>query len=198
MTPRRRAHRPTERGMTLLEAMIALTVLLIGIIGTAKLQIYGMSATQGGRAQTIATELASELAGALSRLPMVDVNGIPEPRLLGAAGPDDLTPPTTFGRLLPLGIPTSTQVHVWSDGAAVPGARLDQDLERDPEDPTQPVYRRRWTVWDVGTTANGVPSKLIAVSVIFRERTSALRKEVVILTASEVRGAFMANVIGLR
>lgn len=191
MTTRRRAYRATERGVTLIEAMIALSILLVGLLGMAKLQIYGMGSTQGARAQTIATQLAGELASALSRLPVTDA------RLTGSAGPDTVTPPSPFGRLLPLGIP-ATGVQVWSDSNPVPGARLDASLERNPEDQTQPLYARRWTVWNVASTSNGIPAKLIAVSVIFRERTIATPREVVVLASSEVRGAFMANVIGLR
>lgn len=197
MTTRRRAHRPTERGVSLIEAMIALSILLVGLLGMAQLQIYGMSSTQGARAQTIATQLATELASALSRQPLQAASGAENPLLTGIAGPDDDTPPTDFGRLLPLGIPT-TNVHTWSDSTPVPGARLDASLERDPEDVSQPIYHRRWTVWNVATTSNGIPAKLIAVSVIFRERTVAKPHEVVVLASSEVRGAFMANVIGLK
>lgn len=190
MKTRRRRQRRTERGMTLLEAMIALAVLLIGLLGTAQLQMYGMGATQGARAQTIATELATELAGSLSQLPTNDA------RISGAAGADAVTPPATFGRLLPLGVPTSG-VHTWSDASAVPGARLDSTLERDPEHPTEPIYHRRWTVWDLASTPTGdVSSKLIAVSVIFRERTVAKPHEVVVLASAQIRGAFMSNLGG--
>lgn len=188
----RRTHRRMDRGMTLIEAMIALAVLLIGILGMLKLQVYGMSATQGARSQTVATQLATELAGALSRLPIDDG------RISGAAGADDVTPPATFGSLLADPSATGVHLHAWSDASPIPGARSDASIERDPADPTQPLYRRRWTVWNVGSTAAVVPAKVIAVSVIFRERTVARPREIVVLAHNELPNAFMANVIGLR
>lgn len=189
MTP---GHRPPrarrlERGTTLLEAMIALAILLVGLLGMAQLQFYGMNATQGARARTIATQLASELAGALGRLDAAD------PHLDGVAGPDDTTPPATFGDLLPLGVPT-TGVHVWSDSDPVPGAHLDASLEGDPENPGQPLYHRRWTVWNTGVAAAGVAAKLVAVSVIYRERGIPRPREVVVYVSSQVTGSFMANI----
>jgi type IV pilus assembly protein PilV len=178
-----------ERGATLLEAMIALTVLLVGIIGMAKLQIFGMASTQGARAQTQATQLAQELAGALAVLPSDD------PHLTGAQSlpASPTVPPVPFGAL-GSGSPTGTNLHTWSDATAVPGARLDATLEKNPEDQTQPVFRRRWTVWDAGVTANGTAAKVIAVSVVWRERTVAHPREIVVYVNSEVAGAFMANI----
>lgn len=182
-----RTRRTPGRGSALLEAMIALSVLLIGLVGMARLQIYGMGATQGARAFTTASQLAAELAAALERLPAGD------PRLSGAPGPTPTTPPTPFGSLRWGGV-TSPSVHLWSDAAPVPGARLDGTLERDPGDWTQPIYVRRWTVWDVGVAANGTAAKVIAVSVIYRERAIGIPREVVRYVHSEVRGNFMANI----
>lgn len=113
-------------------------------------------------------------------------------RLTGAVGATPSAPPATFGALLPLGVP-STGVTEWSDGTAVPGARLDTALERDPIDSTKPVYRRRWTVWNAGVAANGAAAKIIAVSVIYRERNIPRPREVVMYFHSEIRGSFMSN-----
>lgn len=184
-TQRRRSK--AERGTTLLEAMIALTVLLVGLLGMAQLQIYGVGTTQGARAQTTATQLALELAHGLALLPHDDG------RLSGAAGSTPDTPPATFGYLLPLGVPT-TGVHEYDDDAPIHGTRLDANLERDPEDPTRPVFRRRWTVWDVGVTATGAAARIVAVSVIWRERTVARPREIVLYVHTELRGSFMANI----
>jgi hypothetical protein len=85
-------------------------------------------------------------------------------------------------------------VHAWDDSNAVPGARLDATLERDPTNAALPVFQRRWTVWDAGVAANGTAAKIIAVSVIWRERTIAIPKEIVVYVNSEVTGAFMANI----
>lgn len=201
MTPRhlRRRTAASARGTTLLEAMIALTVLLVGLLGMARLQIYGVNSTQGARAQTIAAEYANELAGALSRLPASDA------RLSASPGGTTTSPPPLYGRLLPLGITPDgaapAGVHEWSDTfatstPAISGVRLDAAIERDPEHAAAgiPLYRRRWTVWDAGVAANGTAAKLIAVSVIWRERGSAARREVVLYVNSEVKGSFMANI----
>ncbi len=76
----------------------------------------------------------------------------------------------------------------------MPGARLDSTLERDPTDSSSPIYRRRWTVWDAGVAANGTAAKVIAVSVIYRERAIPTPREVVLYVHSEIRGNFMANI----
>lgn len=185
---RRRAH---ERGTTLLEAMIALTILLVGMVGMLKLQVYGMATTQGARAHTVASELAVELANAIALLPATDG------RLSGSAKADG-SAPTVFGALLPLGVPT-TGVHVYDDANPIPQTRLDASLERDPIDPSKPVYRRRWTVWNAATTARTSSSaKIVAVSVIWRERTLPNPREVVAYVHSEIRGSFMADINAIR
>lgn len=176
-----------DRGSTLIEAMVALTILLVGLTGMARLQYYGMSATQGARAATTAAELANELCSALERLPASD------PKLGGASGPTATTPPPGFGPQL-FASGGGVTVHPWDDAAPIPGARLDATLERDPNDGTKPIYQRSWTVWDVGAAAGGTAAKVIAVSVIYRERTITVRREVLRYVHAEVRGSFMANI----
>jgi hypothetical protein len=173
--------------------MIALVILLVGILGLAKLQVYGMGSTQGARAQTIASELAVELANGLTLLVPGDA------RLSGSSsGPPDYSAPPTFGALVPLGIP-STGVHVYDDGSPIPQTRPDAQLERDPTDPTKPIYQRRWTVWDAVVTGDpNSTAKIIAVSVIWRERNLANPREIVTYYHSELRGGFMANLNAFR
>ncbi|MGB8932835.1 MAG: hypothetical protein WCC48_16445 [Anaeromyxobacteraceae bacterium] len=187
-----RTRRHGERGSALIEAMVALTILLIGLVGMARLQYYGMHATQGARALTTATQLAAELGAALERLPSADA------RVSGADGATTTTPPSPFGSLLWAGSPTATHLHTWNDTTQfIPGARLDSTIEQDPDAPGQPLYKRRWTVWNVGVTATGAAAKVIAVSVVYHERSIGLPREVVRLVHSEVRGDFMANLGGL-
>lgn len=186
---RPRSRRRGERGTTLLEAMISLAILLVGLLGMARLQIWGMTATQGARATTVATQLASELGGALSRMPANDprLNGTPS----ATATPD--IPPANFGAILSIG-PSAPGVHAFDDADPIPGARLDAALERDPQDSTLRVYQRRWTVWDAGVSSSGSAAKIIAVSVVYRERTIPTPREVVMYVHSEIRGNFMANI----
>ena len=47
------------RGATLIELMVALTVLLVGMLGLMRLQILGLSWNESARAQTRATELVT-------------------------------------------------------------------------------------------------------------------------------------------
>jgi type II secretory pathway pseudopilin PulG len=190
MRTNRRFPRSGARGSSLLEAMIALAILLVGLLGMMRLQFYGMSATQGARAQTVATQLATELAAGLERLSADDL------RLTGSSGATDSTPPATFGYILGAGgsVPTTgANLHTYQDSNPIPGVRLDATLERDPEDSTKPIYQRSWTVWDAGTTTGGAASKVIAVSVIYRERTLSQRREIVVYAHSAVTGSFMAN-----
>jgi len=61
-----------------------------------------------------------------------------------------------------------------SDANPLPGVRLDSALEND----GTPVYQRCWTVRSVSDNV-----KSIAVSVVYRERSNATLKEVVLFTA---------------
>lgn len=167
------------RGMALLEVMISLTLLAIGLIGSMRLQILGMTANGGARATTFAGQLATELASALERVEFDDA------RLIGASG---ASAPTPFGRLLGTGA-SGTHVHAWADGMAsgtapIIGVRLDASLPRDPLDSTRPLYVRRWAVWDYETnTPNGkAAAKMISVSVVYKERGNPVERELVVLT----------------
>jgi type IV pilus assembly protein PilV len=192
-----RAHRRrTERGFTLLEGMISLSILAVGLLGMMQLQMLGVWDNQGARAQTVATQLARELAAALVQLPIGDA------RL--TAGRAGASPPAQFGALL--GLTPDPKVIAYSDSSAIPGTRLDASLERDPADATQPAFRRRWMVWDyspTGVTANGVDntaaSKIIAVSVIYHERrANAPDREVVLFTQRANPGMFLGDVAAYR
>jgi type IV pilus assembly protein PilV len=172
---RRRPHPRGQRGTTLLEAMVALAILAVGLLGMMKLQIIGITSNAGARAHTTAAQLATELAGSLEGLPFDDN------RLAGTLSD---TRPTPFGSLLDADT-TAEEIRVWSDDEAVPGARLDSTIEADPLDGSQPLYRRRWTVWDyvgAGSASGAAATKIIAVSVVYHERGNASPREVVVLT----------------
>jgi hypothetical protein len=172
---RRPPHPRDQRGTTLLEAMIALAILAVGLLGMMKLQIIGITSNAGARAHTTAAQLATELAGSLEGLPFDDAR---------LAGTLDTSPPSPFGSLLAADTSAET-IHAWSDGEPVPGARLDSAIEADPLDGSQPLYRRRWTVWDyvgAGSASGAAATKIVAVSVIYHERGNASPREVVVLT----------------
>jgi len=93
--------------------MIALVVLLVGLIGLARLQVIGMQVNQAGRAHTVAAQLAQELAGdsatRLGRRPgRADGGG----RERSAAG---LRYPARERRV--------RQLPHWSDSTPIPGVR---------------------------------------------------------------------------
>ncbi|WP_242339438.1 MULTISPECIES: type IV pilus modification protein PilV [Anaeromyxobacter] len=184
-----------EAGFTLLEVMIALVVLTIGLLGMMQMQIMGITSNQGARVQTTASQLATELAGALEALPFDDSQS----RLSGPAA--TATPPAGFGRLLEAGTGGSN-VHTWDDSTnTVPGARLDAALESDPLDPGKPLYRRRWTVWNYsaeGTASGASASKVIAVSVIYHERGNGTPREVVVLSQRSNAGLALSYAAAYR
>jgi type IV pilus assembly protein PilV len=54
--------RSKQRGMTLLEALIAALVIAVGLLGLAGLQLNGMRYSQAASSLSIATQLAEEMA----------------------------------------------------------------------------------------------------------------------------------------
>jgi prepilin-type N-terminal cleavage/methylation domain-containing protein len=164
------------RGFTLLEVLIALAVMLVGLLGLMRLQVFGIQANQGSRAHSTAVAVARELALGLERLdfndPLLTANGV------GA------TPPSPFGHLLNGTTLSTGTFTTWDDGAhlpRLPGVRPDTALEREPGG--TPVFARRWTVWSYQGSAGPVGSKIIAVSVVFHERASPVLYEIVYLTS---------------
>lgn len=160
----------SRRGFTLIEVMVALVVLLVALVGLMRLQAFGLHANQGARTHTQALQLARELAAGLEQLPWDDSRVAP-------SGTPGSAPPAVFGQLL-RGNATSG-FYTWSDSAAVPGVRLDSQITERDVDGT-PNFKRRWTVWGMSDGSGRAPGgKLIAVSVVFHERTSSIPYEVV-------------------
>lgn len=184
MDPRTHRARRSSRGFTILEAVIALTVMLIGIVGTLSTVLYGTMSDRASRSQTLATGVAEELMGALLALPPTD----PHLTVNVASG----TTPSTFGPLLSgTGSVTSSGAHVWSDSSPIAGVRTDAQLQGDAEKPLQ--VERRWVVWDY--TPPGMPGgsivRLISVSVIYRD---PMRREVVLYGERTDFGALVVRV----
>jgi type II secretory pathway pseudopilin PulG len=167
---------PMPRGFSLLEAMIALTLLLVGILGLMQLQLFGITSNQGARANGTAQELARELASALERLdPTRD--DLLKPHVTSAAPPSGFgNPLDSSGELATTGwtdwkddyLTGTTSGH--SELKAV-GVRPDSALEKDQLDASKPNFRRRWSVWQLQTANQQSGVRLVAVSVVYRERT---------------------------
>lgn len=187
------AARSTPRGTTLLEAVIALTILLIGLVGMMRLQVWGSNSDEGARSHTQATQLGQELLTGLQRLPLAD------PRL--AQQFTGTTAPPGFGELFKGGSLATTPFAVWSDGSPIPGVTPDSELTprtgKDSVDGSLPRFQRRWTVWMPTTPMTTDSTKLIAVSVSWRERGFPQMREVV-LYGTVVNPAAVTAFIGLQ
>ncbi|HYD53573.1 MAG TPA: hypothetical protein VEA99_13140, partial [Gemmatimonadaceae bacterium] len=91
-----------------------------------------------------------------------------------------------------------SSAHAWTDGL-IPGVRPDANDDSGVDDAggsatTSPVFERRWTVWGYAPTAGAAPAvKVVAVSVIYREPHTSLRREVVAYTQFFDSAAFALN-----
>jgi type IV pilus assembly protein PilV len=165
------------RGVTLIEAMISLSLLLVGMLALMRLQVFGITSNQGARANGQAQELARELSAALVRLdPTQDA-------LLTPTFVASTTPPADFGNPLDSSGNLATpgwrdwnDTYLTSTTPAFPslkavGVQPDATLERDPVNSTMPLYRRRWSVWQLASSNQQSGVRLLAISVVYRERT---------------------------
>lgn len=145
----------TPRGYTLIEIMVALSILLVAMIGLMQMQIIGISSNAGGRMHTQAAEIAQELAQGLERLQTSD------PRLNTTAGGGSV-PPASFGHVVDgQGNVDTSNTTAWNDANPVPGVRLSTELPSG--------YERRWKVWGYSPSNGTIGSTVIAVSVVWRE-----------------------------
>ncbi len=189
----RRPPRPSPRGSSLIELMIAMAVIAVGMLAMWHLHVLGITSNAAGRRHTVATAIARELVSGLERLAFTDVQ-------IGSTGSTNnykaqgtaAGPPSSalFGPLVNGDgtIKSGAGVYQWNDndsGRTVPGVRLDSQM-REMGDTTA-RYERRWTVWELlspqpGAAGGTAGVKLIAVSVIWRDPPFARPHEVVLYT----------------
>jgi hypothetical protein len=162
--------------------MVSLGILLVGLLGMAQLQVWGLRSNQGARATMRATQLAEELRAGIGQLDFGDAR-------LSNTGTSGPTAPTPFGSLL---FADPAAAHAWSDSSAIPGLTLDGTMETDPYASGQPLYKRRWTVWGYAPDAGSASAaKVIAISVMYTERGSGSPREVLLYTQRpDPRGPF--------
>jgi type IV pilus assembly protein PilV len=166
-------------GLSLLEVMIALAILLVGLLGMMHLQVLGITSNNGGRMATVAAQLAEELVSGVERLPFGDP-------LIDVTDKTGNTAPTPFGQLLD-GTDVLAGAHEWDDATPIPGVRLSTAIP--------PQFERRWTVWGYSPAAGGTPAvKIIAVSIIYREPAIARPREVVLYTQVMDPGTIVSNI----
>jgi hypothetical protein len=186
-----RPHLAGQRGASLLEAIVALAVLLIGLLGMAQLQVWGVASNYGARAHAQALDIGRELSGALERLPFDD------PLLAPTVGDP---PPASFGRVLqPNGTLDASGFVSWDDAmaASLPNVRPDAVFSRDTVDSSLPAFQRRWAVW-VPPGQAAAYTRVVAVSVIFREKAFQQAREVTFLTQVSNVGASVSNAAAYR
>jgi type IV pilus assembly protein PilV len=183
--------RPTDRGTTLIEAMVALTILLIGLLGMMQLQVLGITSNAGARSHSQALQLAHELASALEQLDAKDAL-IELPNNLHFTG---ATPPAGFGSVLsaPNTLRPSTAFTEFADSmvgslrGVTTNAAIVSTYGKDPT-ADLPRFQRRWQVWQMDTASETGGVKAIAVSVTYREQRLPGLREVVLLTQVSNRG----------
>lgn len=176
----------TPRGSTLIEAVIALSVLLVGMLGMIELQVWGMSSNQRANSQAYAMELARELATGLAQLQYNDP-------LLAPTVSDP--PPASFGPLIqPTGNFNTGAFTQWSDTdvGEMPNVRLNTAIPPSQITAGQPMYQRSWSVWAPGGMAEQYV-KVVSVSVVYYERTFQTPQEVNVYTQISNTGAAVAN-----
>jgi type IV pilus assembly protein PilV len=184
--------RQPERGVTLLESMIALTILLVGMLGMMQLQVFGLTSDSGARDHTRALQLARELAAALEKVE--PDHALVDPHFISTA------PPPEFGHLVQAdGTLVTSGFTAWSDASPLQGVRSDALIGSDwwdgpdPVDPALPRFQRRWSIWQAETAATSGGVKLLAVSVTYRERgMPRTLREAVLLTHVSNTGLWSA------
>ena len=177
--------RRSSRGFSLIEVMVAMTILLVGMLGLMRLQIVGLAWNQSARAQSRAVELALELRAGLEQLPYGDPH-------LAVTGSWGATRPTPFGALLS-GTTVASGATAWSDASPIPGVTLDSAIEPGPSG--GPRFVRRWTVWGYTSMSSmNAGALIIAISVIWVDKGSLQPREVVVYTERVNPAAVLSSI----
>ncbi len=143
--------RSPQHGFALIEVMVAMGVLAVGLLAMWHLHMIGLTSTSAGRRHTVATAIT---------------------------GPPGPSAPAPFGALV-YGLGTITPgARAWDDTSmAVPGVRRTSEMHEMAE--ASANYQRSWTVWAVSQPGGLVGSKVVAVSVVWRDPPFQRPREVV-------------------
>ncbi|MCI0571754.1 MAG: prepilin-type N-terminal cleavage/methylation domain-containing protein [Myxococcaceae bacterium] len=172
---RRRTH---PRGVTLIEAMIAMVVLLIGLLGFASLQVITVRANQFSRRMTQASAMATDIEENIRRWTFND------PRLAPMATVTSLSDAAIQSRWDMGRADTPTYVAQFSEmpgdshastadalGAGYQGLSPDVDGDGDPE------FTRYWNVFAADLQGTGTPNGvLVQIIVRWREPGTGFRQ----------------------
>ncbi|MBV5327233.1 MAG: prepilin-type N-terminal cleavage/methylation domain-containing protein [Chlorobium sp.] len=127
-----------QKGMTLIEAMIAIAILTIGIMAAMGMQVRAIGASSTALYRTDANNIAISLLETLKELPFDDANLADT-----VASPNALYVAANFPRMAPF-------------IASVPAAGSIVDR-------SGITYNLSWTVQDRAVSATNTPSKIISV-----------------------------------
>ncbi len=184
-------HRPTSsstpRGFSLIECMIALTVLAVGLVALWHVQVFALYSDAGARASVRAQELAHELAAALLRLDQADAR---------LAAIDTGAMPAHFGQ--PLDSSTVGHWRTYGTGDSLPGVTPTASIERDPLDSTQPLFKRMWSVWQLDTANPASAIRLVAIAVVYHEKSLVRPRAVTLWVQVANPGAATINAAAYR
>lgn len=169
--------RASERGLTLIESMLALAIMLIGAMGLASLFTTGVQMNGDARRMTRATAIAQDLLNNIALWPYQDnVAGTPLANTSTANDADVGDAAFAFQQdANPVGdgLADHGEADLTALGAlwtGIPAAELGGE------------YERYWNVRYVDTNGNGV-NDLVQIAVIVRWQHAGGWRRIVLLTA---------------
>lgn len=163
--------RAAQRGTTILEAMIAMAIVLVGLLGFAGLQIVTSRANQFNKRMSQANAVAMDLSENVKRWAYTDA------RLATAAAVTsledaDIADGWDLGRSATLGTKQQYSDKASDPNATNPGmlATGYQGVSTDADGDGTPDFTRYWNVYALDTGSSGTPNgKLVQIIVRWKE-----------------------------
>lgn len=178
----RSPHRPLRRaprGFSLIEAMVAMAVLAIGLLGMASLQIVGVRSNQFGGRMARASQLGHDLIEQVQRWDYADTRLT---ALQVVTTPTDTVVKNRWDLGRADTVPSTVRPQFGDtagDANAVTAGALGttyQGLSNDVDKDGKPDFRRYWNVYDLQVTESGkvtVKGKLVQVIVRWKDASVA-------------------------
>ena len=167
----------SHAGFTLLEVLVALTILSVGLLGVALMQVTSISGNTFSREMAVATQLGQDL---LEKLRTYDYTSTTEDTALAGAASPGLTHPTAndvADNLAPAVAGDAANIiderGLWTALAATLGTTAGPL-----------IYTREWTVTNATPAAN---MKEIVVTVSWSEKGAVLTTRSITIRGIKVR-----------